>query len=794
MKQSTLSFFLCFLSFLAIAQKKITGTVFDYENKQPLPFVNITLNNNPKWGTISDIDGHFEIETSDTLHLISFSYVGYEKKEISYKGKENYIIAMVPTNISLNEVVLQTGENPAHRIIKKVIENKDLNNPEKMKAFSYHSYNKTVFDFKKTHSKEIDSSEINNVLKGGHIFMMEAVSERKFLYPNSSEEVVIGTRVSGFKHPNFASLASDLQPFSFYNDQIPLFDIHYLNPIAKGSLKKYNFKLEDEFYVNNDTLFVISYQPKNKKNIEGLKGILHINSNGYAVQNVTATPFEKGKIDLTIQQKYQQIDNQWFPEQLNYILETTTENEFTLGMIVKGRSYINHVILNPPLEKKNFSIEKVRLEDNAALKDSIFWKTYRPEVLNDKEKTTYNVLDSLGQKFKFDRLLLFTQKLTEGKIPFGKIDLDLNKTLKYNRYEGFRLGSGIITSESFSKKITLGAFAGYGLKDYKWKYGGFSEYEFSKKNEIRLGVLYQNELNDIGNYGIKSEEQKGLKVRNYLSLQMDQIRNYAAYFSFRLWKYSTWKIKSDFYSISPTYEYTFLNNDQATSGYKNAQISLYIRWVPNEKIIQSFNRRVHLKSSTPLFKFYFSNGIKGFQNSNFNYHKMEASVEQTFYSKNFGTTHYKLELGNISNNLPLGLLFTGEGSYVKKYPYFIKDTFQTMQLNEFVSDQYANVFIHHNFESLLLKIKKFQPRISLHQNVGWGNLKKTNNHLGILFKTKEKIYLESGLQVENILKMDYLNVGYLGFGGSLFYRYGAYSLPELKDNIVLKFNMTITIK
>ncbi|NJM80904.1 MAG: hypothetical protein HC854_17155 [Flavobacterium sp.] len=344
------------------------------DNKQPLAFVNIFINNNNKLGTVTDIDGKFELISKEHISVISFSYVGYQKKEIQYSGETVLNIELVPLKVALNEVTVYASENPANRIIKKVIKNKDKNNPEKLPSFTYRSYNKTIFDYRKLNTKEIDTSSLAKFFKGGHVFMMESVSNRKFLYPNRSEEVVIATRVSGFKHPNFASLASDLQPFSFYNDNIPLFDIHYLNPIANGSMKKYNYRLEEEFYKGTDTVYVISYQPKKDKNIEGLKGILHINSNGYAVESVTATPFEKGKIDLTIQQKYQFIFNHWFPEQLNYVLETLNEAENSIGIIANGKSYIDQVVLEPELIKKDFSIAKVRMDEDAPYKDSLFGK------------------------------------------------------------------------------------------------------------------------------------------------------------------------------------------------------------------------------------------------------------------------------------------------------------------------------------------------------------------------------------------------------------------------------------
>ena len=49
----------------------------------------------------------------------------------------------------------------------------------------------------------------------------------------------------------------------------------------------------------------------------------------------------------------------------------------------------------------------------------------------------------------------------------------------------------------------------------------------------------------------------------------------------------------------------------------------------------------------------------------------------------------------------------------------------------------------------------------------------------------KKGYYESGLVVDNIIRMLYVK---LGFG--TFYRYGPYSYEEVWDNFVFKINMT----
>ena len=770
----------------------LEGVIRNEKNNESLAFATLIFNNNPRLGVSSDINGYFKFETNEKITQIQCSYVGFTQKIIPVTTERYFEINLIPSEELLNEVVLSAEDNLANRIIKKVIANKEQNNPENIKSFTYRSYNKTIFDFKT--NTTTDSVEFNKILKGGHFMIMESVSERKYIYPNKTEEVVIGTKVSGFKNPNFASLATDLQPFSFYQNTIPLFDIHYLNPITKGSLQKYNFNLVDEYYQNNDTIFVISYRPKKNKNVEGLKGVLHIHSNHYAVQSVTATPFEKGKIDITIQQKYQLIDNIWFPEQLNYVLSVVDYNNAETRIEVDGKSYINNVVIDAPLDKKSFAIEQVRMDENASKQDSVFWTQNRFAPLKEKERITYRVLDSLGEKFKLDKVLTLTEKLVQNRIPIGSVDIDLAKTLVFNRYEGTRLGLGLLSNEQFSKKVALSAFAGYGLKDYQWKYGGTAAYELSKRNEFKVGIGYQNNLNEIGNNGFEKLMPKRFELRDLLALTMDEIREYSTFVNFRAFRRTQWFLKGSFTTVNPLYDYVFSTGTQNITDYTNAEIAVGIRWAPQEKIVQSFNQRVAMASQKPVFTFFYARGLEGFNASNFAYNKIELSAEQSFYTKNFGKTTYRIEGGYIDQDLPVGLLFTGEGSFVSNYPYFMKNTFQTMRPYEFISNQYGNLFLIHNFGTLLFKSKLVQPSLSIHHNMSWGRLENPEFHTLLAFQTKEKVFTESGLQIDNIIKINYLNMGYIGIGGSVFYRYGAYALPEPKDNLVWKLSLTFTIK
>jgi hypothetical protein len=68
--------------------------------------------------------------------------------------------------------------------------------------------------------------------------------------------------------------------------------------------------------------------------------------------------------------------------------------------------------------------------------------------------------------------------------------------------------------------------------------------------------------------------------------------------------------------------------------------------------------------------------------------------------------------------------------------------------------------------------------------MAWGNLEKPEQHLGIEYKTLNKGYFESGIELNQI---------YSALGLSCFYRYGPYQLPRFEDNLAIKLTFVINL-
>lgn len=780
------------------AQYQLSGIVKEKETNQKIAFAHITYNDEKNKGTISSIDGLFKLDASDEIKTIKISCLGYQNLILSAPFKPNQVYFLQMAEESLDEIVINFNnkENPALEIIRQVIANKNKNNPLKKGGFSYESYSKTLF--------KIDSLNVSNSKKDSppsddkiklisengdyYVFVMEAVTKRKFLPPSYSNEEVIATKASGFKNPYFASLATEIQPFGFYNEYFELLDNHFLNPISNNAISQYDYVLEDTFDESNHQIHLISFKPKPNKNFEGLKGFMYIHTNGFAIKNIVAEPFDDMKLKIKIQQQYAFLDNKhWFPQELNY------EFKANAGVKVDGKTYIKEVVFNPELKARDFSAIQLSYSKDAPKQSDDFWAKYRQTDLSLAELETYRLIDSLGQKNKFDRILDITNKLSTGNIGYGKFDFPINRFFNYNDYEGLRLGIGLYTNEKFIDFMRIGGYVGYGIKDKQFKYGADLNFILNKKNETTLALIYSKDLREIGQQGLaRPNDFLGIDLRNFMASQMDFVNAYTVEFKSRINKFLTAKLNVSHQNIDPLYNSLLENQIDLYNPYNLTTINTQFRFAFFEKIIDNFFSQTNLGSKYPVILIDYTKGLNSNFQSDFEFNKIELKLSHHFYTNRFGKTTYAIQAGIIDEALPTGLLFTGEGSFNKNYPYVINNHFQTMLPYEFISDRYIHLFFKHDIGSLLFKSKSFSPGFILHHNVGWGDLvNKPQFNNG--FNIKNKIFMESGVELTKLLKINYLDIGYLGLGAGVFYRHNPYQFEQMKDNFAFKLNMSFSL-
>ena len=145
--QKLITLILLFFSFLNYAQ--IRGTVTDTKGI-PLPSVSVLVENTYN-GTSSNEQGQFElnIKTAGKYTLI-FQYLGYKTQKTTIEIKQFPFVKNIQLseeNLTLQEVVINTKENPANAIIRNAIKNKKQNG-EKTSRYKADFYSRGIFKVK----------------------------------------------------------------------------------------------------------------------------------------------------------------------------------------------------------------------------------------------------------------------------------------------------------------------------------------------------------------------------------------------------------------------------------------------------------------------------------------------------------------------------------------------------------------------------------------------------------------------------------------------------------------------
>jgi hypothetical protein len=777
-----------------------SGTVFDQQSKQALAFVNIVANNS-KVGTATDIDGKFTIHSSGEIEFIRLTYVGYETQTVYIeKDKRQLKVYLEKTSVELEEVLIVAGENPAHGIIQKVVENRDRNNPEKLQSFSYTSYDKMIFTvdtltFPDSITSAPDSSEIKlrQFIEDKDFFMLETVSERKFLAPDRNHEKILASKISGFKDPVFIFLSSQLQSSSFYNEMISIAGKQYVNPISRGSTRKYYFQLEDTTYTaTDDTVFIISYRPAINTNFDGLSGVLSINTNHWAIQNVIAEPSRDiDGMNIRIQQKYTFIeDTLWFPEQLNTDIIFNNVKINDLAPVGKGKSYIRDIVLNPDLVRRQFNQVSIEVDPDAGDRSEGYWQDYRSDSLNERERRTYQYIDSLGKANNFDKMAGLVKSVLSNRLPLGYFDIDLTKIARYSSYEGFYLGLGILTSKKLSRTFDAGAYWGYGFKDEKAKYGGNLGITIHKYRELKLNLVYFNDLTETG--GVKYFDHNNSLLnpdnwRNFLIVQMNPTQRVQASVSFRALRWFTFNtgLNIDHKESTNGYEFEQVDadgNQVSLSGdFRFSEVMAGFRFAYKEKFLQMPDNKISMGTRFPIIWFSYTRGINGFLDGEYTYNKFDVKIKKSFGFKYLGISNFDVRAGFVDRPIPNSNLYNGRGAY-RVFANYAPSSFGTMRMNEFLSDRFVYLFYTHDFGKLLWRAKRFSPEFVVATNVGFGWLQHPEYHKNIFFNTMGQGYFESGIQINKLLNI----FGIYTVGAAVYYRYGYYHLPNTSDNFAYK--------
>jgi hypothetical protein len=238
-------------------------------------------------------------------------------------------------------------------------------------------------------------------------------------------------------------------------------------------------------------------------------------------------------------------------------------------------------------------------------------------------------------------------------------------------------------------------------------------------------------------------------------------------------------VTDNYYFLKKINDFTWLHDNS----FLFNEVGAEFRYAFKQKIIQTSKYKYAKPTKYPIL---YARIAQGLNNSygEFEYTRITVKTEKAFRIKNIGQPSFYVESGITIGDAPVHKLNTSLGTFMPNSFLIASDlAFETMLPYEFFSDRFVNIHLKHNFGSLLLKTKKFQPELVLSTNIGFGTLSNQQNHGGEAFKTMEKGYYESGLSINNLIKINFTSFGVAGF-----FRYGPYQLTKQSENFTVKLS------
>jgi hypothetical protein len=232
----------------------IKGIVRDLNTGEGIPFAQILFPHSAV-GSSTELDGSFSFDysvaPSDSLMISALGYKkSYRTIDTALAAQELEIDLSRSENL-LREVIIKPGEDPAVALVKKIIQNKPNNNPDKYGNYKYELYNKLELDLVRMSREQFTKIPMmkpfafifNNVDSFSEkkpflpVFLTETISDYYFQRnPKRTKEFVKASQVKGINNESVTQFLGGMyQQINLYDNFIDIFSKQFVSPINSNA-------------------------------------------------------------------------------------------------------------------------------------------------------------------------------------------------------------------------------------------------------------------------------------------------------------------------------------------------------------------------------------------------------------------------------------------------------------------------------------------------------------------------------------------------------------------------------
>jgi hypothetical protein len=797
----------------------VRGVVRSAATREPLPLVNVTVPGT-LLGTSTGPDGTYTLQVPPAHKTVAFSLLGYrpETRPVA-PGREQVVdVELTETAQALPEVVVRSGRtryrnknNPAVELIRLVIDHKEANRPESYPYVEYEKYEKMSFAlsnlserfrsrrafrnyqflFKRSDSARIGSGSILPV------YLEEKLSQVYF----RREPEKTKTRVLGSKQVQFDKNFIDnggvsayfnrmYQDIDIYAGNISVLSNQFLSPIAGTAPTFYQYYITDTIKSHAPPLAELTFTPRNKTDLL-FEGKLYVTLDGhYAVQGARLSVNENINLnfvkDLEAELRFApNADGRFHLDRSTLRILFGLSRKRDGGMLGERTVSLRHYRTGRPQPDSLYDGPALVVPGGAEERPETFWQQGRHDSLTALERDIYRNIDTLQTIRSFRRTMQLVNLALAGYASLGPVEIGpANTFYSFNPVEGFRLRFGGRTTPDFSKRIYFETYGAYGFTDQRWKY--FLSGTYSLNNQS----IYA-----FPQHFVRASFQRDTKIPGQ-ELQFVQEDNFLL--SFKRGVNDKW-LYNDLYSLnyvrefenhfsyglglkkwmqSPAGGLTYRTSEyDAREGREQppvtelntTELTLELRWAPNEKFYQGKAYRIPIPGPAPVFTARLNAGFRGLLGGQYTYQHVALNLAKRFYLSQAGFSDVSLEGGYLLGQAPFPLLNIHRAN--QTYAYQL-NSYNLMNFLEFVSDHYVSLSLDHGFNGFFFNkiplLRRLKWREALSLKAVYGDVRAENDparHPRLFrfptdaqgrpttFTLAQGPYVEGSVGIANILKL-----------------------------------------
>ena len=740
---------LLFLSLVAFSQK-IKGVVTDNSGKI-LPFASVFIKENNK-GTNANSEGKYSLKLEPGQYLLVCQYVGYKKEERKISvGTDDIELNFILTvqEMTLQEVVVKNGEDPAYQIIRNAIKKRTYYEKQ-LDKFQCEVYTKGQLRLRgfpnKFFGQKVDFED-GDTSKQKMLYLSETVSTYSVDKPKNEKIEVISSKVSG-QSDGFGLSAPRFR--SFYANNVSfgenLNPRGFVSPIAENALNYYRYKLEGAYFEDGKEIAHIKVIPK--RTYEPLfSGYIDIVVDDWRIHSVQLLLTKASQMEvidtLRVEQLYRPLNKEvWYIS--SQVIYPAVK---FLGFDAWG-SFVNiysNFTVEPVFDKKTFDNTILKYTDSSNKKTAAYWDKTRPvplmadEVKDYKRKDSLEIvrkdpryMDSMDKKrneFRPLQAMLFEQTFTYQRRHTTFSFRPLTELVGFNPAEGWYINPDItwtkrLDTTSFSRKsIAISPVLRYGFTNKHftaylgivYKFGNRFTSTLNFSGGKRIFQFFNN--SPVGQRGnsiscLFSEDNRmkfyeavffrgsyrqavgnGLFITTAFQYQDRQpLENRTDY---------TWRDKPG-REYMPNYPINLISRN--IKRHQSLTGMIGISWQPGTKYVELPDRKISIGSKMPIFDFLYTKTVGKLLGNDAEFSKWKFSIVDNLNFRLLGKLNYKIGVGGFMNNrtveVPDYMHFNGNlSSFATEYV----NSFQLLPIYDYsnIDKFYALAHIEHNFNGLL---------------------------------------------------------------------------------------------